>query len=50
MLLAAEFLKEARGFVEDSMHSRIIIKGYRDACQLALTKIKELEFNPDSVS
>lgn len=43
MILAGEFLKEAKGFIEDGMHSRIIIKGFRDATQKAIMKIKDLE-------
>ena len=43
MILAGEFLKEAKGFIEDGMHSRIIIKGFRDATQKAVMKIRDLE-------
>lgn len=46
VLLAGEFLREAREFVEEGLHSRIIIKGFRQASQLALQKIKEIEYNP----
>ncbi|VEU21625.1 DEKNAAC102610 [Brettanomyces naardenensis] len=42
-LLAAEFLKEARQFVEEGMSSNVIIKGYRSACRLACAQVKELQ-------
>lgn len=42
-LLSAEFMKEARQFVEEGMSSNVIIKGYRKACQLACDRIKELQ-------
>jgi len=41
-VLAGEFLKEARNFVEDGVHPLIIIKGFRKACELAKQKIREL--------
>jgi len=41
-VLAGEFLKEAKNFVEDGVHPQIIIKGYRKACELAKQKLKEL--------
>jgi T-complex protein 1 subunit eta len=42
VLLAAEILKECREFVEDGLHPRIIIRGLRDSCALALKTIEEL--------
>ena len=42
VLLAAEILKEVKDFVEDGLHPRIIIRGLRDSCSLAIAKIKEL--------
>ncbi len=42
-LLSAEFMKEARQFVEEGMSSNVIIKGYRKACKLACKRIKEIE-------
>jgi len=41
-VLAGEFLKEAKNFVEDGVHSQVIIKGFRKACELAKQKLKEL--------
>jgi T-complex protein 1 subunit eta len=43
MVLAGEFLREAKGFIEDGMHPRIIIKGCRDASSIAIRKIKDIE-------
>jgi T-complex protein 1 subunit eta len=42
VVLAGELLKQAKVFVEDGMHSQIIIRGLRAACQLAKDKINQL--------
>ncbi|RGB38386.1 chaperonin Cpn60/TCP-1 family [Rhizophagus diaphanus] len=42
VLLAGELLKEVRGYIEDGVSPHIIIKGYRNAAQLAINKIKEI--------
>lgn len=42
VLLAAEILKEVKDFVEDGLHPRIIIRGLRESCEIAIAKIKEL--------
>eukprot|EP00742_Colponemidia_sp_Colp-10_P003556 GILJ01003787.1.p1 GENE.GILJ01003787.1~~GILJ01003787.1.p1 ORF type:complete len:564 (-),score=110.26 GILJ01003787.1:128-1819(-) len=44
-LLASEFLKEAKAYVEEGLHSQVIIKAYRKAQQLAIAKLKELAVN-----
>lgn len=41
-ILAGEFLKAAKPFVEDGVHPQILIKGFRKACELAKQKLKEL--------
>jgi len=41
-LLAGELMKEAKEFIEDKMAPNTIIKGYREALQIALDKIKEM--------
>ncbi|XP_041476556.1 T-complex protein 1 subunit eta-like [Lytechinus variegatus] len=41
-LLAAEFLKQVKTFVEDKVHPQVIIRAYRKATQLAVDKIKEI--------
>jgi len=42
VLLAAEILKEVKDFVEDGLHPRIIIRGVRAACELAIAEINRL--------
>ncbi|CAI9094437.1 OLC1v1030178C1, partial [Oldenlandia corymbosa var. corymbosa] len=42
VLLAAEFLKEAKPFIEDGVHPQNLIRSYRTAGQLAIAKVKEL--------
>merc|ERR1712141_507833 len=42
VMLAGEFLKQCKQFVEEGVHPRVIIKSFRRATQLALDKIKEL--------
>lgn len=34
VLLAGEFLKEAKPFIEDCVHSQNLIRSYRTACHL----------------
>jgi len=45
VLLASEFLKEAKGFVQDGVHPQTIIRAFRKAQALLLTKIDELAIN-----
>lgn len=42
-ILAGEFLKESKSFIEDGISSHLIIKGLRRACELAVAKIKEIQ-------
>lgn len=42
VLTAGELLKQAKVFIDEGMHSQIIIKGYREACQKCLERIKEI--------
>ncbi|KAF8405452.1 hypothetical protein HHK36_010358 [Tetracentron sinense] len=42
VLLAGEFLKEAKPFIEGGVHPQNLIRSYRTACYLAINKIKEL--------
>jgi len=42
VMLAGEFLKQCKPFVEEGVHPRVIIKSFRRATQLALEKINEL--------
>ncbi|XP_064421016.1 T-complex protein 1 subunit eta [Latimeria chalumnae] len=41
-LLAAEFLKQVKPYVEENLHPQIIIRAFRTATQLAVKKIKEI--------
>merc|ERR550532_3877993 len=42
VLLACEFLRMAKPFVEDGVHPRVIINGFRKACDVVLEKLDEL--------
>jgi T-complex protein 1 subunit eta len=42
VILAGEFLKEAKSYVEDGVHPMNIIKSFRLACELATARVKEL--------
>lgn len=41
-LLAAEFLKQLKSYVEEGLHPQTIIRAFRTATQLAVKKIKEI--------
>uniref|UniRef100_K7F8Y9 T-complex protein 1 subunit eta n=1 Tax=Pelodiscus sinensis TaxID=13735 RepID=K7F8Y9_PELSI len=41
-MLAAEFLKQVKPYVEEGLHPQIIIRAFRTATQLAVNKIKEI--------
>ncbi|PVG01972.1 putative CCT7-component of chaperonin-containing T-complex [Serendipita vermifera] len=47
VLLAAQFLKEIRGYIEEGMSPHVIIKGYRLAAQMAVDRIKEIQVSID---
>jgi len=42
VLIAAQFLRNAKQFVEDGMHPMIIVRGYRNAMHFALKTIRSL--------
>ncbi|EEC81211.1 hypothetical protein OsI_24243 [Oryza sativa Indica Group] len=42
VLLAAEFLKEAKPYIEDGVHPHSLIRSYRTAGHLAIEKVKDL--------
>lgn len=42
VLLAAEFLKNTKTFIEDGMHPTIVVRAIRKATALATKKIKEI--------
>lgn len=41
-LFAGELLKESKSFIEEGMHSSVIIKGYREAMQKSIDRIREV--------
>lgn len=47
VVLAGELLKEAKGFVEDGIHPQVIIKGYREAQNEAVKRVKEVAVKID---
>lgn len=47
VLLAGEFLREAKPFIEEGVHPQVIIKAYREAVRLATEKLDELAVNLD---
>ena len=42
VLTAGELLKQSKTFIEEGMHSQIIIKGYRMALKMCLDRIREI--------
>jgi T-complex protein 1 subunit eta len=42
VLFAGELLKESKSFIEEGMHSSIIIKGYREAMAKCVERIREI--------
>ncbi|TFY83513.1 hypothetical protein EWM64_g493 [Hericium alpestre] len=50
VLLAAQFLKEIRGYIEEDVSPHIIMKGFRQASQIAIDRIKEIQITVDKSS
>ena len=42
VLTAGELLKQSKAFVDEGMHSQIIIKGFREACAKCIERIREI--------
>ena len=42
VLFAGELLKESKSFIEEGMHSQVIIKGYREAMTKCVERLKEI--------
>jgi T-complex protein 1 subunit eta len=42
VLFAGELLKESKSFIEEGMHSQVIIKGYREAMKKCVERIREV--------
>merc|ERR1719250_433252 len=47
VILAGEFLKQCKPFVEEGVHPRIVIRSFRKATALALAKINEISIKID---
>jgi len=47
VVLAGEFLKEVRGFIEEGVNPRTIVRGYREAGRLAVERIKQIAVKVD---
>lgn len=42
VLTAGELLREAKQFIEEGMHSQVVIKGFREAKKICVDRIKEI--------
>lgn len=49
-MLAGEFLKQMKPFVEEGVHPRIIIRSFRRAIQIAVDKTKQLSEKIDNAN
>merc|ERR1712213_211305 len=47
VILAGEFLKQCKSFIEEGVHPRIVVRGFRKAASMALEKIKEIAVKID---
>ncbi|KAI0308110.1 chaperonin Cpn60/TCP-1 family [Multifurca ochricompacta] len=47
VLIAAQLLKEIKGYIEEDVSPHIIMKGFRQAAQLCLNRIKEIQISVD---
>uniref|UniRef100_A0A6S9TJZ6 CCT-eta n=1 Tax=Chrysotila carterae TaxID=13221 RepID=A0A6S9TJZ6_CHRCT len=47
VLLAGEFLRECKPYIEEGVHPQVIVKAFREACKLALGRLDELEVKLD---
>jgi T-complex protein 1 subunit eta len=44
VLMAGELLKQSKEFIEEGMHSSVIMAGYREAQALCIERIKEISY------
>jgi len=42
VILAGEFLKQCKSFIEEGVHPRIVVRGFRKAASMAVSRIKEI--------
>ena len=50
VILAGEFLRESKPFVEEGVHPQSLIRSFRQAGQLAVQKVKELSISIEGKS
>lgn len=50
VILAGEFLRQCKPYVEEGVHPQVIIRAYRKATQLALAKVKEMSVKINSTN
>jgi len=50
VLLAGEFLREAKPYIEEGVHPQVIIKAFRQASKLAINRLNELAVHLDTES
>merc|ERR1711971_1516069 len=42
VVLAGEFLKQCKSFIEEGVHPRVVVRGFRKASNMAVSRLKEL--------
>jgi len=42
VILAGEFLKQCKSFIEEGVHPRVVVRGFRKAANMAVSRVKEL--------
>merc|ERR1739836_222674 len=42
VVLAGEFLKQCKPFIEEGVHHRVVVRGFRKASNMAVSRLKEL--------
>ena len=42
VVLAGEFLKQCKPFIEEGVHPRVVVRGFRKASNMAVSRLKEL--------
>ena len=42
VLIAAEILKQVKGFVEEGVHPQVLVKSLRESCRLAVQMVKDM--------
>ena len=50
MILAGEFLRESKPFVEEGVHPQSLIRSFRQAGQLAVQQVKDLSISIEGKS